>query len=99
MRGSVYRGNRAPTLFPGEGALGWAKESDPVTALGAHRRQVHDNSEFGITVEILSQELRTSARKTLEAFWITAKSPKMNRKDECLAITNELAPFLDLCRF
>ncbi|KAK6726986.1 hypothetical protein RB195_004969 [Necator americanus] len=37
------------------------------------------------------------ARGTLEAFWINAKSPKMNRKEECLAVTKELALYQDLC--
>ena len=73
------------------------KRSGPQTPLGSHRVQCHGGAEFGVTVRILMRESRTSARKTLEAFWIHAKNPKMNRKDECLAITNELAPFADLC--
>ncbi|KAK6726918.1 hypothetical protein RB195_004925 [Necator americanus] len=28
-----------------------------------------------------------------------AKSPKMNRKEECIAVTNELALYQDLCGF
>ncbi|EYC28795.1 hypothetical protein Y032_0007g3433 [Ancylostoma ceylanicum] len=37
-------------------------------------------------------EPETLARKTLEAFWIMARIPKISRKDECIAVTNELAP-------
>ncbi|KAK6733328.1 hypothetical protein RB195_017214 [Necator americanus] len=64
---------------------------------GAHRRQCHDNIPFKIAVTILARESDVLARKTLEAFYITAKSPIMNRKEECIAVTNELAPYQDLC--
>ncbi|KAK6741517.1 hypothetical protein RB195_009399 [Necator americanus] len=50
-------------------------------------------------VSILSYEYEITARRTLEAFWITTKSPKMNKKDECIAITNELSVYQDLCVF
>ncbi|XGW34920.1 hypothetical protein V3C99_018739, partial [Haemonchus contortus] len=69
------------------------------TPLGAHRVESHKGAVFGITVRILLREPLTSARKTLEAFFISARSPKMNRKEECLAVANELAPFSDLCGF
>uniref|UniRef100_A0A7I4YNC5 Reverse transcriptase domain-containing protein n=1 Tax=Haemonchus contortus TaxID=6289 RepID=A0A7I4YNC5_HAECO len=69
------------------------------TPLGAHRVESHKGVVFGITVRILLREPLTSARKTLEAFFINANSPKMNRKEECLAVANELAPFSDLCGF
>ncbi|EYC41440.1 hypothetical protein Y032_0569g86 [Ancylostoma ceylanicum] len=75
------------------------QKSKPTTPLGTHRRQRHDDEEFGVDVSILARKVEISARKTLEAFWISAKSPKMNRKDECIAITNELAPFVGLCGF
>ncbi|XGW05005.1 hypothetical protein V3C99_015857 [Haemonchus contortus] len=69
------------------------------TPLGAHRVESHKGAVFGITVRILLREPLISARKTLEAFFINARSPKMNRKDECLAVASELAPFSDLCGF
>ncbi|EYC34569.1 hypothetical protein Y032_0001g473 [Ancylostoma ceylanicum] len=69
------------------------------TPLGAHRRQCHENAPLTITATILSHEPDTLARKTLEAFWIMARNPKINRKDECIAVTNELAPYQDLCGF
>ena len=69
------------------------------TPLGTHRRMCHNNEEFAVTVNILAHEAEIAARKTLEAFWILARNPKMNKKDECIAITNELAPFLELGEF
>ena len=36
------------------------------------------------------------ARKTLEAFWINKNNPGMNRKEECLSITQELKSYLNL---
>ena len=73
------------------------RKSKMLTPLGTHRRLCHDNTEFEVAVSILAREAEISARKTLEAFWISARNPKMNRKDECVAITQELAPFLELC--
>ena len=66
------------------------------TPLGTHRIQKHSGEDFEIEVTILAQEPKTSARKTLEAFWINSKNPKMNRKEECLVITRDLAPYLQL---
>ena len=66
------------------------------TPLGSHRRLVHGNSQIEVGATILSREPETLARKTLEALWIAAKYPKMNRKEECIAITNELAPYQSL---
>ena len=74
-------------------------KSKSSTPLGIHRRLCHENAEIQIGVTILSREPEIIARRTLEAFWITAKSPKMNRKDECIAITNELALYQNLCGF
>ncbi|KAK6764997.1 hypothetical protein RB195_025075 [Necator americanus] len=69
------------------------KQSNAATPLGAHRRQCQENVSFCIAVTVLE----IIARRTLEAFWINAKGPKMNRKEECLAVTNELALYQDLC--
>ena len=49
------------------------------TALGCHRVNAHNGDDFGVTFEILEREPQTSARKALEAFWIQAKDPKINR--------------------
>ncbi|EYC09624.1 hypothetical protein Y032_0059g2968 [Ancylostoma ceylanicum] len=72
------------------------EKSRPTTPLGAHRKLRHDGVNFEVSVKILAREPQTSARKALEALWIHAKSPKMNRKEECLSITRELAPYLGL---
>ena len=66
------------------------------TPLGAHRISTHSGDDFEVAVKILAHEPQTSARKILEAFWINTKNPKINRKEECLSITHELAPFIDL---
>lgn len=51
--------------------------------------EVHIGEKFEVSTKVI-------ARKTLEAFWITAKKkPKINRTEECVAISNEMAPFLD----
>ena len=75
------------------------RKSKVSTPLGTHRMLQHNGTEFDITVSILSREAEVAGRKTLEACWILSRNPQMNRKDECTAITNELAPFLELCGF
>ena len=69
------------------------------TPLSAHSRLCHENATFDTAVTILSHEPQTIARKTLEAFWIASRNPKINRKEECVAVTNELAPFQTLYGF
>ncbi|EYC20219.1 hypothetical protein Y032_0022g515 [Ancylostoma ceylanicum] len=69
------------------------------TPLGAHRVSRHNGDDFEVQVSILTQETDIATRKTIEAFWIKARCPVMNRKDECLAITNELGSYRDLCQF
>ncbi|VDP51076.1 unnamed protein product [Heligmosomoides polygyrus] len=49
-----------------------------------------------VSVSILARENDISARRTLEALWITARNPQVNRKEERLAIAQELAPFIEL---
>ncbi|VDO77528.1 unnamed protein product [Heligmosomoides polygyrus] len=46
---------------------------------------------------ILAREIDIAARKTLEALWIAFKNPTINRREERVALTHELAPFADLC--
>ena len=66
------------------------------SVLGNHREARHSGADFEVSVSIMAQESNTAARKSLEAFLINIRTPKMNRKDECLAITNELIPYLEL---
>ena len=75
------------------------KKSNMATPLGKHRRQFHNDADIQVEVTILAYESEILARKTLEAFWIAAKNPNLNRKDECIDITNELAPYQSLCGF
>ncbi|EYC27489.1 hypothetical protein Y032_0009g757 [Ancylostoma ceylanicum] len=67
------------------------------TPLGRHRAQAHNGVDFEVQVTILAGESEISARKTLEAFWIHSKNPKMNRREECPTITSELLPYLAAC--
>ena len=94
--GEEYIGESARALCVRikEHLIGKEKSRLP-TPLGSHRVRSHEGADFEIEVKILACETRTQARKTLEAFWIRARGPKMNRKDECLTITRELEPYLD----
>ena len=66
------------------------------SVLGSHRVTKHNGSDFDITMSIIAQKSNITARKTLEAFRISKKSPGMNRKEECLSITRELKSYLSL---
>ena len=65
--------------------------------LGRHRHELHGGDDFDIKFTILTLEKEISARKALESFWISAKNPEMNNKNECLSITADFLPFLSLC--
>ncbi|VDO87317.1 unnamed protein product [Heligmosomoides polygyrus] len=67
------------------------------TPLGEHRLRVHNGTTIGVEVTILARESDIAARKTLEALWIAFKNPTINRKEERVAVIQELAPFADLC--
>uniref|UniRef100_A0A7I4Y1E5 Uncharacterized protein n=1 Tax=Haemonchus contortus TaxID=6289 RepID=A0A7I4Y1E5_HAECO len=57
-----------------------------------------DNGDnFEVKCTILAQETEISARKALEAFWIFKRNPKMNGRDECPSITNDLLPYIPHC--
>ncbi|VDO75972.1 unnamed protein product [Heligmosomoides polygyrus] len=64
------------------------------TLWGEHRVRCHAGAMLQVSVSLLARESDISARKTLEALWITARNPQVNRKEECLAVTQELAPFV-----
>ena len=65
--------------------------------LGKHRHEAHGGDDFEIKGSILAYEKEVSARKLLEAFWISSRQPAMNNRSECLAITTEFMPFVPLC--
>ena len=91
-------GSRLHCVFEsGEQHLKGKSLSRASTPLGAHRIQKHSAGDFQVKVSILAYEAEIAARKTLEVLWIRAKVPAMNRRDECLPVTNELAPYLGLC--
>ncbi|EYC33036.1 hypothetical protein Y032_0002g571 [Ancylostoma ceylanicum] len=73
------------------------KRESLITPLGKHRKEDHGGADFNIKCTILALEAQTSARKTLEAFWICKRNPRMNSRNEHLAITSDLMPFLSLC--
>ncbi|EYC01492.1 hypothetical protein Y032_0106g3723 [Ancylostoma ceylanicum] len=73
------------------------KRESLITPLGKHRREDHGGADFNIRCTILAYESQTSARKALEAFWITERAPRMNSRNEHLAVTSDLMPFLSLC--
>ena len=68
-----------------------------ISALGRHRNEAHGGNDFDVRCTILTYENEISARKALEAFWISTKNLGMNNKNECLSITNEFLPFVPLC--
>ncbi|VDO96898.1 unnamed protein product [Heligmosomoides polygyrus] len=67
------------------------------TLLGEHRQRSHGGAMVGVAITILAREVDIAARKTLEALWIAFKNPAINRREERVALTQELAPFADLC--
>ncbi|EYC25300.1 hypothetical protein Y032_0012g1812 [Ancylostoma ceylanicum] len=77
--------------------LAGKRRSSLVTPLGRHKNQSHHGRDFDVKCTILAHETDTSARKTLEAFWISVRNPSMNNKNECLSITNDFMPFVPLC--
>ncbi|VDO82217.1 unnamed protein product [Heligmosomoides polygyrus] len=64
------------------------------TFLGEHKLRSHSGA---VVVTVLAREVDIAVRKALEALWIAFKNPAINRKEELMAITQELALFADLC--
>ncbi|WKY02527.1 hypothetical protein Q1695_016084 [Nippostrongylus brasiliensis] len=77
--------------------LGTLRRCDISEPLGEHRLRCHDGAMVEVAVAILSRESEISARKTLEALWIAVRNPTINRKEERVEVTQELAAFADLC--
>ena len=67
------------------------------TSLGRHLIEEHSGNEFDVKCTILACETEISARKALEAFRISARNPRMNNRNECVSITNDLLPFMSHC--
>ncbi|VDO66413.1 unnamed protein product [Heligmosomoides polygyrus] len=66
--------------------------------MGEHRVDCHGGAMVQLAVTILARESDVSARKTQKAFWIASRNPKISCRDECVAVTHELAPFVGLLR-
>ena len=77
--------------------LSGMRRNSLATALGRHKTEEHDGNNFEIKCTILAQETEISARKALEAFWISSRNPRMNSRDECPSIANEFLPFMPYC--
>uniref|UniRef100_A0A7I4YDF6 Reverse transcriptase domain-containing protein n=1 Tax=Haemonchus contortus TaxID=6289 RepID=A0A7I4YDF6_HAECO len=68
-----------------------------LTPLGRHRLEEHQGDDFDIKCKILAYESEIGARKILEALHIRERNPKLNNRNECIAITGELLPFIPFC--
>ena len=68
-----------------------------VKPLGKHRHDDHTGNDYDVACTILAHEPEISARKALEAFWISARNPRMNNRNEHISITSDFMPFLPLC--
>ncbi|VDP04191.1 unnamed protein product [Heligmosomoides polygyrus] len=77
--------------------LGMLRRCDIAGPLGEHRLRCHNGVGIDVAVTILAREFEISGRKTLEALWIAARNPTINRKEERAAVIQELAPYVDLC--
>ncbi|KAK6760185.1 hypothetical protein RB195_021614 [Necator americanus] len=77
--------------------LAGKRRGSSMTPLGHHKNDKHHGNEFEMKCTILAHEKEISARKALEAFWISVRNPSMHNKNECLSITNDLLPFVTLC--
>ncbi|XGW13260.1 hypothetical protein V3C99_013695 [Haemonchus contortus] len=77
--------------------LAGKRRSNVLTPLGKHRVEQHDGNDFNIRCTMLAHETEILSRKALEAFWISARNPDMNSRNECVTITNDLLPFMQHC--
>lgn len=50
----------------------------------------------GVAVTILARETDIAVRKTLEMLWVAYKNIAINRKEERVALTQKLVPFVNL---
>ncbi|XGW05094.1 hypothetical protein V3C99_015904 [Haemonchus contortus] len=77
--------------------LAGKRRGSPFTPLGRHRLEGHHGKDFDIKCKILAYEDEIGARKMLEALYIRERNPKLNNRNECIAITSELLPFVPFC--
>ncbi|VDO85221.1 unnamed protein product [Heligmosomoides polygyrus] len=72
------------------------RRCDTSGPLGEHRLRGHNGAGVGVEVTILAREFEIQARQTLEALWTAASNPTINRKEERVAVIQELAQYVDL---
>lgn len=92
----VYWRTARPLLVRIKKHIDGMKQTTEFTAWGSHRIQKHNGGIFEVNVEVVAQESRLCARKTLENLWIQVTDPRMNRSKECIAITRKLQPYMIL---
>lgn len=92
MYGTQYglcRENGKAAVHQDEGIL-----EEPQTPKGEHGVQWNGGAQVKVAVTVLARCSDVSAGKTLEVFRIVYRNPKINHKDECVAVTERLAPLL-----
>lgn len=52
-----------------------------------------------VAVTILACERDITTRRVLEAFWIVARNPRINHKEECIVVMQEPTHYIDLSGF
>ena len=96
--GDVYIGETGRVLgIRMKEHLACKRRSTPLSPLGKHRVEKHDGEDFNVICKVLAREDDIGSRKALEAFWIRARSPAMNNRNECMAISADFLPFIPLC--
>ena len=77
--------------------LAGKRRQSVLTPLGKHRVEDHAGNDFEVRCTVLAHEDEIGARKTLEAFFIRIRDPKLNNRGEGIAVSNEFLPFISLC--
>ena len=96
--GALYIGETGRVLsIPIKEHLASKRRGSLVSAVGKHRQEGHNGNDFDLMCTILIHETDITARKALEGFWISARNPSMNNRNECVSVTNDFLPFVSLC--
>ena len=77
--------------------LSGKRRRELLNPLGKHRVEGHGGDDFEVSCKVLARENDIATRKVLEAFWIRVRNPRLNNRNECMAITSEFLPFVPLC--
>ncbi|VDP10722.1 unnamed protein product [Heligmosomoides polygyrus] len=71
------------------------RRCDISSLLGEHRLRCHNGAGVDVKMTMI-REFEISAHKTLEALWIAARNHTIIRKEERVAVIQELAPYVNL---